>query len=100
VALSRLTKEGHGKLFHSVLFGSNFGHGGDRPSYKGRAVRAPAGTAWLFRTEHAIVFGTAPVRDEAEGLAAARGLESYGAVAMAIQRYQNKLAQDADEAPG
>ena len=31
-------------------------------------------------------------------LAAASGLESYGAVAMAIKRYQHKLAQDTEEA--
>jgi len=41
---SRLTKEGLGKLFHSVPSSSNFGHGCDRPAMSLTIVIEPDGS--------------------------------------------------------
>ena len=61
------------------------------------AVAELSRSAWRRDSGHDIVFGSSAMRDETKELAAACGLGNYGSVAMAVKRYERKLAEDAAE---
>ena len=65
---------------------------------QGAAVAGVSGSLWRLGARPNPLPEPASVRDETPGACGGVRLRSYGCVAMAVKRYEHKLAQDPDEA--